>query len=76
MVLVHTKTDLREQLGETILSTSFSNSRRACMHWHHMTSTLHELGHCMHILVAKQRYPLLAGIAGIQADFVDAKPDA
>jgi Zn-dependent oligopeptidase len=62
---------INRQLGEVVLCTSFSSAPGACMSHREMTDMLHELGHCVHVLVAKQRYAKFAGNANCEADFVE-----
>lgn len=59
------------QLAEVILVASLQHQPAACMSLLEVRSILHELGHCVHALVGKQRYVQLAGTA-THRDFVEA----
>lgn len=54
---------INRQLGEAILCRSFSAAPDATMSHQEMLYTLHELGHCVPVLFAKQRYARFAGNA-------------
>lgn len=59
------------QLAEVVLVASLQTHPGACMSFLEVRSILHELGHCVHALVGKQRYCQLSGTA-TQRDFVEA----
>lgn len=60
-----------KQLAEVVLVASLQSHPGACMSMLEVKSIFHELGHCVHALVGKQRYCRLSGTA-TQRDFVEA----
>lgn len=61
-----------EQLAEVILYANMPHQAGACMSYREVQTILHELGHCVHALTAKQRYDRFAGIGTLPMDFVEA----
>lgn len=59
------------QLAEVILNANMPDRQSACISYLEARTILHELGHCVHALLAKQRYARFAGIA-CEMDFVEA----
>lgn len=58
------------QLGEVILKANLP-SENACISFHEVSTLLHEMGHCVHALLGKQRYARFAGL-NCEMDFVEA----
>ncbi|KAI5454909.1 Peptidase M3 [Naganishia albida] len=61
-----------EQLAEVILYANMPEQPGACLSYREVQTILHELGHCVHALTAKQRYHKFAGIGTAPMDFVEA----
>lgn len=59
------------QLGEAILIANVSNRPAACMTYRQIQNLLHELGHCIHTLVAPHRHVRFAGMGRCPVDFVE-----
>jgi thimet oligopeptidase len=59
------------QLAEVILNANMPVQENACLSYLEAKTILHELGHCVHALLAKQRYARFAGIS-CEMDFVEA----
>jgi thimet oligopeptidase len=59
------------QLGEVIVRANLPSDENACSSYQEVTSLLHQMGHCVHALLGKQRYERFAGLA-CETDFVKA----
>ncbi|KAJ9093913.1 hypothetical protein QFC19_008145 [Naganishia cerealis] len=60
------------QLAEVILKANIPEQPAACMSYLEVRTLLHELGHCVHNMVAPNRYAQFAGIGACQRDFAEA----
>lgn len=60
-----------KQLAEMILYANMPAHPTACMSYRNVQTLLHELGHCIHGLVAKHRYADFAGLGGSEMDFLE-----
>jgi Zn-dependent oligopeptidase len=61
-----------KRLAEVVLNANMPENPSACMSYLDVRTLLHELGHCIHNLVAANRYVRFAGIGETQQDFVEA----
>lgn len=61
----------KKQLAEAVLVANLEERPGACMSYWDMTGLLHELGHCVHAMLGKQRYCRFSGPLGIQRDLME-----
>lgn len=59
------------QLAEVILVTNLESRSGSCMSYKELRDLLHELGHCVHALLGKQRYARFSGPLATQTDFIE-----
>jgi Zn-dependent oligopeptidase len=58
-----------KQLGETIVSANLVDSAQGCISLEEAKLIFGALGHCAHVLLARQRFARMAGLDGVEADF-------
>lgn len=60
-----------QQFAEVILVANMEGQSGSCMSFLELETLLHELGHCVHGLLSKQRYARLAWVHAVQMDFLE-----
>lgn len=59
------------QLAEVVLTANVADRPAACMTYRQIQNLLHELGHCIHSIVAPHRHVRFAGMGRCPVDFVE-----
>lgn len=60
-----------KQRAEVVLVANLEGRPGSCMSYEDLKILLHELGHCVHALLGKQRYERLSGPMATQMDFME-----
>jgi Zn-dependent oligopeptidase len=58
-----------KQLGEMIVSANIVEAPQACMSFEEAKMFFGSIGHCVHVLLARQRFARMAGLDSVEADF-------